>query len=190
MQRKPPSISSGVDERDAEFEVVEEPRTGLFGRIRGEARVRARVRPVAPRPKVERRGSAAPQRREPVAERAAGSAAAANAREGDGPAAPRPRPATASPPASGRTQRPSGARRSQSAGDRTNRARHQACERIDRRGDRHERTTSTVEEQAAIMRTFLDGLVDAFDLDATITDHERSTTRPSSCESTATISGC
>ena len=35
----------GVDERDAEFEVVEEPRTGLFGRMRGEARVRARVRP-------------------------------------------------------------------------------------------------------------------------------------------------
>lgn len=45
----------GVDEQDAEFEVVEEPRTGLFGRTRGEARVRARVRPVQPRPKVERR---------------------------------------------------------------------------------------------------------------------------------------
>jgi spoIIIJ-associated protein len=45
----------GVDERDAEFEILEEPRPGLFGRIRGEARVRARVRPTAPRPKVERR---------------------------------------------------------------------------------------------------------------------------------------
>ena len=45
----------GVDEQDAEFEVLEEPRTGLFGRTRGEARVRARVRPVQPRPKVERR---------------------------------------------------------------------------------------------------------------------------------------
>src|SRR5215467_1165234 len=45
----------GVDERDAEFEIVEEPRTGLFGRMRGEARVRARVRPKAPRPKVDRR---------------------------------------------------------------------------------------------------------------------------------------
>jgi spoIIIJ-associated protein len=45
----------GVDEQDAEFEVLEEPRTGLFGRSRGEARVRARVRPVQPRPKVERR---------------------------------------------------------------------------------------------------------------------------------------
>ena len=45
----------GVDEADAEFEVVEEPRPGLFGRVRGEARVRARVRPTQPRAKVERR---------------------------------------------------------------------------------------------------------------------------------------
>jgi spoIIIJ-associated protein len=45
----------GVDEQDAEFEVLEEPRAGLFGRLRSEARVRARVLPTAPRPKVERR---------------------------------------------------------------------------------------------------------------------------------------
>ncbi|MGE3618867.1 MAG: RNA-binding cell elongation regulator Jag/EloR [Acidimicrobiia bacterium] len=45
----------GIDDDDAEFEVVEEPRPGLFGRMRGEARVRARVRPVLARPKVERR---------------------------------------------------------------------------------------------------------------------------------------
>src|SRR5207245_8440138 len=44
----------GVDEEDAEFEVVEEGKGGLFGRR--EARVRARVRPTAPRPKDERRG--------------------------------------------------------------------------------------------------------------------------------------
>lgn len=45
----------GIDERDAEFEVIEEPKTGLFGRPRGEARIRARVVPKAPRPKQERR---------------------------------------------------------------------------------------------------------------------------------------
>jgi spoIIIJ-associated protein len=45
----------GVDEQDAEFEVLEEPRAGLFGRTRGEARVRARIQPTVPRPKVERR---------------------------------------------------------------------------------------------------------------------------------------
>ena len=31
----------GVDEEDAEFEILEEPRLGLFGRLRAEARVRA-----------------------------------------------------------------------------------------------------------------------------------------------------
>jgi spoIIIJ-associated protein len=45
----------GVDETDAEFEIVEEPRFGLFGRLRSEARVRARVRPTKPRAKEERR---------------------------------------------------------------------------------------------------------------------------------------
>jgi spoIIIJ-associated protein len=45
----------GVDEQDAEFEVVDEPKSGLFGLTRREARVRARVRPTAPRPKVDRR---------------------------------------------------------------------------------------------------------------------------------------
>jgi spoIIIJ-associated protein len=45
----------GVDEVDAEFEVVNDARPGLFGRLRSEARVRARVRPTAPRPKEDRR---------------------------------------------------------------------------------------------------------------------------------------
>jgi spoIIIJ-associated protein len=45
----------GVDEQDADVEVVQEPQRGLFGRLRAEARVRARVRPTAPRPKVDRR---------------------------------------------------------------------------------------------------------------------------------------
>ena len=45
----------GVSEDDAEFDVLEEPKPGLFGRTRGEARVRARVRPTAPRSKPERR---------------------------------------------------------------------------------------------------------------------------------------
>ena len=45
----------GVDEDDAEFEVIEEAKLGLFGRLRSEARVRARVRPNRPRPKEDRR---------------------------------------------------------------------------------------------------------------------------------------
>lgn len=45
----------GVAEGDAEFELLEEPKQGLFGRTRGQARVRARVQPKGPRAKTERR---------------------------------------------------------------------------------------------------------------------------------------
>jgi len=41
----------GVGASDADVEVLEEPKAGLFGRVKGEARVRARVRPNMPRPK-------------------------------------------------------------------------------------------------------------------------------------------
>jgi len=39
----------GVAPEDAEIEVLEEPKPGLFGRLRGEAKVRARVRPTSAR---------------------------------------------------------------------------------------------------------------------------------------------
>lgn len=45
----------GVDADDAEFEVLAEAKAGLFGLMRSEARVRARVAPTSARPKVEHR---------------------------------------------------------------------------------------------------------------------------------------
>ena len=45
----------GVDEDELEVEVLEEPKAGLFGMVRREARLRARVAPAVPRPKAERR---------------------------------------------------------------------------------------------------------------------------------------
>lgn len=86
----------GVTADDAEFDVVEESRSGLFGRVRQEARVRARVRPTSPRPKAERRDrkrkapEAAPapevdERPEPAAP--APAAAGGRARGGRRPAA-------------------------------------------------------------------------------------------------------
>lgn len=45
----------GVLEAEAEVEVLEEPRQGMFGRVRGSARVRARVRPPVPTPKTDRK---------------------------------------------------------------------------------------------------------------------------------------
>jgi spoIIIJ-associated protein len=45
----------GVAESDAELVILAEPKSGLFGRMRGEARVRARVQPSGPKPKRTRR---------------------------------------------------------------------------------------------------------------------------------------
>jgi spoIIIJ-associated protein len=46
----------GVAPEDAEIEVLEEPRSGLFGRTRGEAKVRARVKPTSMRTTRRERG--------------------------------------------------------------------------------------------------------------------------------------
>ncbi len=45
----------GVDETELDYEVLDEPKAGLFGRVRGEARIKARVKPATPRGKDERR---------------------------------------------------------------------------------------------------------------------------------------
>ncbi len=45
----------GVDESEAEIVIIEEPRKGLFGRMKGTARVEARIKPVSVRPKADRR---------------------------------------------------------------------------------------------------------------------------------------
>lgn len=47
----------GVDRSEAEFSVVDEPKSALLGLRRSEARIRARVRPVLPREKRNRRSS-------------------------------------------------------------------------------------------------------------------------------------
>jgi spoIIIJ-associated protein len=46
----------GVHGDDAEFEIVSDVKTGLFGRVKEDARVRARVAPATPRAKEEGRG--------------------------------------------------------------------------------------------------------------------------------------
>jgi spoIIIJ-associated protein len=75
----------GVAESDAEFVTLSEPKPGLFGRMRGEARVRARVLPTTPPPKRTRGRRPVPKREgsgqrsgeaTPTATKTAGSAAA------------------------------------------------------------------------------------------------------------------
>lgn len=78
----------GVDEQDAEVEVLQEPQKGLFGRLRAEAQVRARVRPSAPPPKVDRRDRRRRERRGREGERGnGGRSRARSGRSGNGPGA-------------------------------------------------------------------------------------------------------
>jgi spoIIIJ-associated protein len=109
----------GVDEAEAEFEVLEEPRVGLFGRLRGEARIRARIQPAQPRPKQERRDRG--RRREKSktgGDAKAGSADASPTDEGDAAAG---ESTSSSSRSAGRSDRNSSGRRrgSRSSGSRS-----------------------------------------------------------------------
>ena len=53
----------GLADREAEFEVLAEEKTGLFGRVRSEARVRARVKPRQVRRKNSRQRNNKPRER-------------------------------------------------------------------------------------------------------------------------------
>ena len=137
----------GVDESDAEFEVLEEPRTGLFGRRRGEARVRARVVPRVHRPKQERRE----RRGRKSGSRGSSSGTAERDTE---------RSANGADRSSGRGSRPSnrGAKPSSSTPARAAGA---------PKGTAVEDNV-TVEAQAEIMTPFLEGLLDAFGQEGTV----------------------
>jgi spoIIIJ-associated protein len=85
----------GVHHEDAEFEIVEEPKAGLFGRVRGEARVRARVRPAQVRQKVDRRDRKRSERSE-KADRAPKAETATIESSDDAPVVKAPKPAKSS----------------------------------------------------------------------------------------------
>ena len=166
----------GVHLEDAEFEILEEPKAGLFGRVRGEARVRARVRPAQVRQKVDRRdrkrsertdkgdktdktdrgdhaGSAEPKEKAPRAPRAPRDQAAAGAPKPRAPRAPRaPKPAPATP-----------------VGDNTsdNTSDNTAGGDNDTKSDTREQLVDAhqVGEEAS---RFMSGLVDAFGFEGTV----------------------
>ena len=145
----------GVDEVDAEFEVLEEPKLGLFGRLRSEARVRARVRPQAPPPKQERR-----ERR--------GRGAGRTKRDDSDEAVtttPKERPA--------RTRKPAAAKPAAAANESKRGAsapRRADGDDVDERRERErpELSEAQIAEQQAAVQGFLDGVLDAFGVDATV----------------------
>ena len=164
----------GVDEQDAEVEVLEEPRAGLFGRLRGQARVRARVRPTAPRPKVERRE----RRRRRGESRGSGDSPKRDGGAGRSAAAPA---ETARRAAATGTHRPAagavGAAAAANLGD------HQEQEGT-------AMSELTIDEQAEVVASFLRGLADQFGVDGTRRRSSGSRRTPSRSGSTATTSAC
>jgi spoIIIJ-associated protein len=137
----------GVDEVDAEFEVLEEPKLGLFGRLRAEARVRARVKPQAPPPKVERRD----RRR-------------GRGRRDDG-APTEDRPPREREARNGGNRRPSTAKPRDGRPPRTN----EQGDEMEEARERPVLTQEQVDDQVEAVRSFLDGLLDAFGVDAELT---------------------
>lgn len=178
----------GVAEGDAEVIVLAEPRAGLFGRMRGEARVRARVRPVGPRPKRTRRprerprsgrngqrGDAKAEEGRPTSRRARGGAST-TVDVGDGATTGGHDPDRSS----GGTGRSRSARRRRSRrGDRpaqTAENARDASQRDASTGTESSNTKEeigmaegmTLQEQAEVARDFLHGLMAQFNLDATV----------------------
>ena len=158
----------GVDDDEAEFEVLTEPKAGLFGRVRGEARVRARVRPTAPRSKDGGR-----RRRTKKPDDAVSTAAAAP-ENGRGTARGAKDPAVVSAiaeaiaePEPRKSASRNGSSRSRGGRNRSN------GERRPRRSDDESRrgapvSVESLEAQGQVAVTFLKGLLDAFGLEATV----------------------
>lgn len=200
----------GVAEGDAELIVVSEPKAGLFGRMRGEARVRARVRPVGARPKRQRRGGRDRERASNGArgsgreDRGAGRNGAGGAT--DGKPSGRGGGAAAQGDGAGRGSRSSGsggegAGRSRSARRRRSRSRariaageggsagalaeregmggaeksrvdHEPREQDGRGSQTKEESemaeSVSLEEQGAVAKEFLDGLLDEYGFEASV----------------------
>ncbi len=155
----------GVEENEVEFEVLEEPRQGLFGRVRGEARVRARIAPKVPRAKED-----AKRRRRP--------------KKAESASAPSDQPAnTRNEPKSQRAAKADEPERSDSSGEPSNdgdvssreerppRKQRDGGKRPNRSsagGSRPKQEDSPVEEVTSTVETFLVGLTEAFGIDAPV----------------------
>lgn len=157
----------GVDEHDADVVIVEEARRGFLGFGRSDARVRARVRPTAPRPKRPQRGRR--DRSGPGSQRSGGSPRREAAASGDEGGSGR-REEGEPTGGSGRGDDPAaaGRQRSRSRGARAagmsakgggTGVRPQVVE--------EEGPQMSVEQQAEMAEAFVRGVVECFDAQAT-----------------------
>lgn len=137
----------GVDANEAEFELIEEPKSGLFGRTRGMARVRARVVPLTPPPKTERR-----RRGKKPADGNGGSSGGA----AESTSAPAPAATTSKDAASPASESPSNGGRRRQGGSGTSRAASDTPREI-----------MDADEQIKVLEDFLTELAASFGLTAT-----------------------
>lgn len=161
----------GIDASEAEFEVLEEAKTGLFGRVRSEARVRARVVPKAPRAKQERRPRK-PRTSRDDAEKAEQPDKAVKAEKASTPAAKRV-PAKAKAPATDTRDAASsdaggGTKAAAAPRQRNTRSRTGSTSgggsADNREGNEMSDDAISVDEQADIISEFVEGLLVALDV--------------------------
>jgi len=152
----------GVDENDVEYEVVARPRGGLFGRFGGEARIRARVKPIS------REKPGEPRRR---SRRRGGSGAREDERAGDGRARSGARPGTRGEGTQeSRGPRPARNRRRRGRGGTGGRSEGRREEQ-ERGATVDEQADISVDEQADQAVEFTRGLVEAFGAKAEVASH-------------------
>ena len=158
----------GVDEREAEFEVLAEPQRGLLGLGRANAQVRARVMPRVETPpdrhRRQRRNRGGERKQRSGREKQPSSNDAPSGGKRDAPETKEKRPerrASATAP-KGRTKKSTAASRSKGRGERMN--------TVDGNGgqDRGEDRLDPANEEE-LLRSFAAGLVEAFGVDASVT---------------------
>lgn len=147
----------GVAADDAEFEVLDEARTGLFGRVKSEAKLRARVKPTQVRPKQDRRRRGKEPRDQSGARTTDDADETGTSRSAD---ASRRKGAAAGSS--------SGSKNGQAGGDRQRSKRQrQDKEQAVMNGEVQNRDEVTPEAVGEAAVTFMDGLAAAFGVSAT-----------------------
>ncbi len=152
----------GVAEEDVEIEVIEQPKSGLFGLMRGEARVRGRVRPAEVRPKQDRRrGRGRGAKGSDVEESGEGSSDT---------------PSASTPPRNGaKTAKKSAPKKAATAGKTEKTERTPKMDRSDtaqsERGEYEDREPVDPEVVGQAAVAFVSGVVEAFGRTATVEMH-------------------
>lgn len=161
----------GIAADEAEFETITSPKKGLFGMVRGEAQIRARVRPVQPRAKKEaRRG------RNGGAKRGGGKKRGGDGRSGD-------QGRNRSKGSGGGRQGDSGQKgepradrdapkKSAAPAKKKDTGRKDAPARNKPKKDEEAVVNMSVQEQSEVVEEFLGGLVDAFGFTADVSTTE------------------